>query len=545
MFHEGTGKVMNTIPPNDFSFYEMLNEVVQQEPAGSLDPELMGPIAAIGIVKGKPFAPDARMKKILTEALALANATSRTLFMAPRDPTLYYYPGSGWQNMLFEVGYEFETPIPLITREGVKPFPPTGYRTLDARTDFFYGVTGITPAMAMRLPGIGSTYLWTMVDANKEPFDGAKTYKVTLPKDIPQANFWSFTLYDNMSRSMLDTPQRYPRAGSQSFPSPAAEADADGTTTVYFGPTQPANVKRGNWIQTMPGKGFIPCLRLYSPLEPFFAKSLAAERGRTGELSLSRSTVFPRSRSTSGASGEVRAERKRRRFGAGIRPRQCNPQRGAGIMLTKRDLLRSAALAAITASTANSVPVQAQTSAERPGFFKAKDIAEEGFIYGLPIVMNYGVMYEFAVDRSSGQFKAPFNQIKNEPSVFTYKDTAIVTPNSDTPYSFVWLDLRAEPIVLSVPAVDPKRYYSVQLCDGNTFNYGYIGSRATGSEAGDYMVVGPDWKGATPAGIKKVFQSSTQFSLAIYPHPAFQPGRHRQRQEGAGRLQGAAAFRLS
>jgi hypothetical protein len=273
VFHEGTGKVMNTIPPNDFSFYEMLNEVVQQQPAGSLDPELMGPIAAIGIIKGKPFAPDARMKKILTEALTLANAHSRTLFMAPRDPTLYYYPGSGWQNMLFEVGYEFETPIPEITREGVKPFPPTGYRTLDARTDFFYGVTGITPAMAMRLPGIGSTYLWTMVDAKKEPFDGAKTYKVTLPKDIPQANFWSWTLYDNMSRSMLDTPQRYPRAGSQSFPSPAAEASADGSTTVYFGPTQPAGVKRGNWIQTMPGKGFIPCLRLYSPLEPFFAKT--------------------------------------------------------------------------------------------------------------------------------------------------------------------------------------------------------------------------------------------------------------------------------
>ena len=273
VFHEGTGKAFSTIPPNDFSYYEMLNEVVQQEPAGSLDPELMGPIAAIGIIKGKPFAPDARMKKILTEALALANATSRTLFMAPRDPALYYYPDSGWQNMLFAVGYEFETPIPLVTPEGVKPFPPTGYRTLDARTDFFYGVTGITPAMAMRLPGIGSTYLWTMVDVNKQPFDGAKTYKVTLPKSIPQANFWSWTLYDTMTRSMLDTPQRYPRAGSQSFPSPAAEADADGSTTVYFSPTQPSNVKRGNWIQTMPGKGFIPCLRLYSPLEPFFAKT--------------------------------------------------------------------------------------------------------------------------------------------------------------------------------------------------------------------------------------------------------------------------------
>jgi hypothetical protein len=192
-------------------------------------------------------------------------------------------------------------------------------------------------------------------------------------------------------------------------------------------------------------------------------------------------------------------------------------------MLTKRDLLRSAALAAITASTTKSVSVHAQTSADRPGFFKAKDIAEAGFIYGLPIVMNYGVMYEYAIDRNSGQFKAPFNQIKNEPNVFTYKDTAIPTPNSDTPYSFVWMDLRAEPIVLSVPAVDPKRYYSVMLCDGNTYNYGYIGSRATGSEAGDYMVVGPDWKGVTPPGIKKVFQSSTQFSVAGYRTQLFNP----------------------
>jgi hypothetical protein len=192
-------------------------------------------------------------------------------------------------------------------------------------------------------------------------------------------------------------------------------------------------------------------------------------------------------------------------------------------MLTKRDLLRSAALAAITVSTAKSVPVLAQTSADRPGFLKAKDIAEAGFIYGLPIVMGYGVMYEFAVDRNSGQFKAPFNQIANAANVFTYKDTAVVTPNSDTPYSVVWMDLRAEPLVLSVPPVDPKRYYSVMLCDGNTYNYGYVGNRATGSEAGDYMVVAPDWKGATPPGIKKVFRSSTQFSLAIYRTQLFSP----------------------
>src|SRR5258708_36157320 len=111
---------------------------------------------------------------------------------------------------------------------------------MDARTWFFYGITGITPAMAMRLTGIGSQYLLNTMDADKNYFDGAKTYKATLPKDIPETNFWSFTLYDNQTRSMLDTPQRFPRAGSQTFPSPAAESRADGTTTVDFGPTQPA-----------------------------------------------------------------------------------------------------------------------------------------------------------------------------------------------------------------------------------------------------------------------------------------------------------------
>jgi hypothetical protein len=291
VFHEGSGKVINTIPPNDYSYYEMLNEVVQQEPPGSLDPELMGSIAAIGIVKGQPFAPDARMRRILTEAVEVANATARSLFMRPRDPSWYYYPGSAWMPFTMSVvGYDFETPPPEIegpvkdgvrTPTSVKTFPSTGYRLLDARTSVFYGGFGTAPAVAMRASGIGSQYLIATLDANKEYFDGAKTYQVTLPKDIPARSFWSLTLYDNQTRSMLDTPQRYPRAGSQSYPSPAAEPNADGSTTVYFAPEQPDGVARGNWIQTVPGRGWFVLLRLYGPLEPFFDKSW-----RPGEIEL-------------------------------------------------------------------------------------------------------------------------------------------------------------------------------------------------------------------------------------------------------------------
>ena len=137
----------------------------------------------------------------------------------------------------------------------------------------FYTATGITPAMVMRLTGVGSQYLIANIDKNGNLFDGSKTYKVVLPKDIPAARFWSFTVYDNQSRSMLQTPQRFPRADSQSYPSPAAVANDDGSTTIYFGPKRPRDVKEGNWIQTDPKKGWFTILRLYSPLQSFFDKS--------------------------------------------------------------------------------------------------------------------------------------------------------------------------------------------------------------------------------------------------------------------------------
>lgn len=284
-FIEGSGLSFNTIPPSDAGFFDLINENVQSQPATSYDVELAGQLAAIGIVHGKPFKPTPRMTKILSDAAAFGQATGRALNWryAMKHPDWAYYEGSRWGSMLWEGGAFFETPPPLFEAGVFKPLPPTGARTLDSRTAFYYGYTLDSPGMIMRIPGVGSQYLMGFLDTDGNPFDGAKTYKVVLPARIPAEAFWSLTLYDNQTRSMLQTPQGYPRAGSQSFPSPATQAAADGSTTVWFGPTQPAGVARGNWIQTMPGKGWFTILRLYSPLPSFFDKSW-----RAGEIELVR-----------------------------------------------------------------------------------------------------------------------------------------------------------------------------------------------------------------------------------------------------------------
>ena len=273
-FVEGTGLPLQTVPPNDFGHYELLDALVQLEPVGALDVELAGQFAAIGIVKGEKFAPDDRMRRILDQAVAVGNAASRTLGMGAHPTDDYrFYDDSAWWNMLFVGGFEFTNPPPQVTAGGLERYPDRGARQLHSRTSFFYTATGITPAMCMRLTNVGSQYLMANVDANGDQFHGARTYRVMLPKDIPAARFWSFTVYDNQTRSMLQTEQRYPRAGSQSFPSPAAELEPDGSTIVYFSPTKRDDVADGNWIQTDPDRSWFVALRLYSPLQSFFDKT--------------------------------------------------------------------------------------------------------------------------------------------------------------------------------------------------------------------------------------------------------------------------------
>ena len=243
-FVEGTGLAFNTVPPNDFGHYEMLDALVQLEPAEALDTELAGQFAALGIVKDEKFAPDARLRKILDEAVAVGNAASRTLGMGahPTEGFRYYEGDSAWWISLWVGGFEFTNPPPEITADGIKPYLDKGARGLHSRTSFLYTATGITPAMCMRLTGVGSQYLIANVDAGGEPFDGAKTYRLRLPKDIPAARFWSLTLYDNQTRSMLQTPQRYPRPAARSTPHPPRKPKPTAppsSTSRPPGPTMP------------------------------------------------------------------------------------------------------------------------------------------------------------------------------------------------------------------------------------------------------------------------------------------------------------------
>lgn len=249
-----SGKQFNTIHANTFHFYEEINSVIQHEPADAFDPEIVGLFAAIGIKKGTPFAPDERMKGILTDAVAVANATARAIVFAPRDERVKFYPDRQWATAFIGGAYDFMN---------------NGERMLDARTLFHYYATGITPAMAFAKPGTGSAYAYAARDSMGRYLDGGKTYKITLPAPIPAGQFWSFMVYDGQTRSMLETDQKL--AGLDST-KPDIKKNADGSVTIWFAPKAPPG-QESNWVQTMPGKGWNSLLRLYAPLEPWFDKT--------------------------------------------------------------------------------------------------------------------------------------------------------------------------------------------------------------------------------------------------------------------------------
>jgi hypothetical protein len=257
-----SGQDFSVIPSNDVSFFDAVNQVVQEEPLDAVDPETRGLLAAIGIRKGNSFSPDIRMKGILTDAAAVGNATARTILFSTRDHGAYLYKDSWWKMAFWNNDYNFS---------------PGGVLDLDARTWTFYGGTGISPAMILKMVGFGSQYAISEHDAAGQYLDGEKNYRLHLPPGIPAKDFWSVIVYDPQTRSMLQTDQQHPGTGSQKR---ELAINPDNSVDVYFGPVAPPG-KENNWIQTIPGKGWFTMFRLYGPLEPWFDKSW-----RPGEIEM-------------------------------------------------------------------------------------------------------------------------------------------------------------------------------------------------------------------------------------------------------------------
>ncbi len=261
-FISGSNVAINSIHPNDYTFYEHLNEVIQYEPLDMLDPETRGLFASIGIQKGKLFKPTERMKRILTDAVEIANTIARSTVWYPRiDSTMkgiQIYPdtNSAWNMAYLDKNVFFNG------KDG---------KTMnsDARTSFHYVYTGISPAMAATKVGLGSDYAMAFLDADKKPFDSAKAYKIHIPANAPAKDFWSLTLYDNQTRSMLQTGQEFPTVGSQDE---GVKQNSDGSYDIYFGPKAPKGFEK-NWLETIPGKGWFVILRIYGPLKPWIDKS--------------------------------------------------------------------------------------------------------------------------------------------------------------------------------------------------------------------------------------------------------------------------------
>jgi hypothetical protein len=251
-----SGKPFNTLFPNTLAYYQLLNQIIQDEPLEAIDPSQRGAIATIGIVKGKSFAPDDRMKKLLTEAATLGNATARAITFDPRMDGVFLYPdtNSAWSAFFANRNATFEL---------------DGTMQLDAAVLYYFNAGGVTPSMAKTAVGVGSDYAGAYFDSKKQPLNGSKTYKLHLPPNAPVNNFWAVTIYDTQTRSMLQTDQRFPTVGSKTK---GIEKNADGSFDIYFSPKAPAG-KENNWLQTVPGKSWFAILRMYGPLEPWLNKT--------------------------------------------------------------------------------------------------------------------------------------------------------------------------------------------------------------------------------------------------------------------------------
>jgi hypothetical protein len=451
-----SGQTFNTIHANDFSYFEEINAIIQEEPVNNVDPELLGLLAAIGIEKGKPFAPDERMKALLNDAAAVGNATARALVFATRD-------------------------------------------LLDARTLFFYYATGITPAMAAKMVGVGSQYAGAALDSEGRHFDGGRTYKLTLPPDVPAKDFWSLVLYDNQTRSMLQTDQQFPSLNSQR----GVQQNPDGSTDIFFGPSAPAG-KASNWIQTVPGKGWSVILRLYGPLEPWFDKNWQPGEielmedipaVEAGGQKMAMTTDIPASITTP---DRVETRLGTLEFFDGFPTRET-----VELVYDNLDFLRGVETF-LTAMPAASI------HAIREGF-RDVGVSRNGIIISTEDLMDAHSLF--------------------------------LTPNTESVYIMTVLDLSDGPVVVESP---PNTLGMV-----NDFFFRYVSDMGNAGpdrgQGGKYLYLPPDWEGEEPEGFF-TYRSPTYMNIMFWrgflvegdPGPAIESAKETLKVYPLGRKADAA-----
>jgi hypothetical protein len=443
-----SGQTFNTIHANDFSYFEEINAIIQEEPVNNVDPELLGLLAAIGIEKGKPFAPDERMKALLNDAAAVGNATARALVFATRD---------------------------------------------------FYYATGITPAMAAKMVGVGSQYAGAALDSEGRHFDGGRTYKLTLPPDVPAKDFWSLVLYDNQTRSMLQTDQQFPSLNSQR----GVQQNPDGSTDIFFGPSAPAG-KASNWIQTVPGKGWSVILRLYGPLEPWFDKNWQPGEielmedipaVEAGGQKMAMTTDIPASITTP---DRVETRLGTLEFFDGFPTRET-----VELVYDNLDFLRGVETF-LTAMPAASI------HAIREGF-RDVGVSRNGIIISTEDLMDAHSLF--------------------------------LTPNTESVYIMTVLDLSDGPVVVESP---PNTLGMV-----NDFFFRYVSDMGNAGpdrgQGGKYLYLPPDWEGEEPEGFF-TYRSPTYMNIMFWrgflvegdPGPAIESAKETLKVYPLGRKADAA-----
>jgi hypothetical protein len=254
VFPNGSGQPADMLYPKDFSYFEGLAEFVEHEYVGPEDWSMRGMMSSLGIVKGEPFAPDVRMREILSAGAEVGMKMATALRFGDKLPDTLYYDDRQWHNVLNVLDVEFKEDT---------------FLNLDARVGMFTIGYSISPAMVMNMVGAGSKYPFAYRDEDGDYLSGGTSYRLHIPANVPAANFWSVTLYDAANASGLDNGQPYPSIGSLDD----LEYNDDGSVDLYFGPELPEGAPASNLLRTVPGKGWFTLFRLYSPTEPFFDKT--------------------------------------------------------------------------------------------------------------------------------------------------------------------------------------------------------------------------------------------------------------------------------